>query len=500
MTIRNYDAEFCGKIPLHNVNLIQPHGYLLVLDPEHLEIVQVSENIAALFNQPLDAIIGTTINDWLDEPLHTERLTGNHFSSQKIPFRLRLADSLFLALIHMKGPYLLVELSPTSEEKSFLEIYQALRYNFAELEQKHDLPTLLSATAHQFQLLSGFDRVMIYQFDENWNGKVVAEANHSGKVSYLGQQFPASDIPKSARELYKKSPYRLIPTSHYEPVKLYPIINPLSMSFVDLSDCHLRSVAPVHLEYLHNMEVDASMSVRLLVNDTLWGLISFHHNTPRYPNFETCCQFELLADFVSKQLANLLNAETFAFNSTISTHKNAILRNLYREVSLEKALFDNEYHLLKLFSAQGAVLIYDNKYYGTGAVPTEEQLQNLVFWLQEKQLEPVFVSNSMTNEFEEAQAYSNMASGLLAIEIDKHKGNYLLCFRSEHPYTIDWGGNPNEAVNFEQDAGTYHPRNSFRIWKQEVKNSSIPWKEEEKEAAHAIRLYIFEYLSKNAQE
>lgn len=500
MTIKNYDAEFCGKIPLHNVNLIQPHGYLLVLDPEHLEIVQASENIETLFAQTIDAIIGTNINDWFDEPLDKEKLIASPFGDQKIPFHLHSGNRLFLAQIHIKEIYLLVELTHKKEEKTFLEIYQALTYCFARLDQNEDISSLLKATAHQFQLLSGFDRVMIYQFDDHWNGKVLAESNHSGKISYLGQQFPASDIPKNARDLYKKNPYRVIPTSHYKPVKLYPIINPLSMSFVDLSDCHLRSVAPVHLEYLHNMEVDASMSVRILVNDELWGLISFHHNTPRYPDFETCSQFDLLAEFVSKKLTNLLNAQTFAFNSTITIHKTAILHSLYDGASVEQVLLDKEAHILKLFNAQGAVFVFDNKFYSTGIVPTEEQLQNLVFWLQEKQFGQVFASNSMTNEFEEAKLYSDIGSGLLAIEIDKIKGNYLLCFRAEHPYTVDWGGNPNEAVNFESGSTVYHPRNSFQIWKQEIKNSSIPWKQEEKEAADAIRLYLFEYLSKIAQE
>lgn len=501
MNIKNYDAEFCGKVPLHNVNLIQPHGYLLVLDPESLEIVQTSENFATLLGVSIDDVIESTINDWLAEPLDTHRLTDNPFSSQKTPSHITIRNRLFLALIYVKEQYLLVELTEASnEQKTFLEVYQALTYSFAALEENNTVSSLLDATVEQFHLLSGFDRVMVYQFDDHWNGKVIAEANYSGKVNYLGQQFPASDIPKNARDLYKKNPYRLIPTSHYQAVKLYPVINPLSMSFVDLSDCNLRSAAPVHLEYLHNMEVDASMSFRMLVNNQLWGLISFHHNTPRYPDFETCSQFELLAEFVSKQLSNLINAEIYDFNRLIAERKAAILNHLYERSSLEDGLFDRDQQLLKLFHANSAVLVYKNKHYSTGVAPSEEQLQNLIFWLQEKADQPIFFSNNMTEQFQEAEAYAAIGSGLLAIELDKAKGNYLLCFREEHPYTIEWGGNPNEAVNFEPNSTVYHPRNSFEVWKQDIENSSLPWKQAEIEAASIIRHYIFEYLSKVAQE
>ncbi|MEH6304205.1 GAF domain-containing protein [Olivibacter sp. CPCC 100613] len=498
MIVRNYDTEFCGKIPIHHINLIQPHGYLLVLDRSNQHIVQLSENIKTLFGQELDDVIGTDFNIWVDEPLDLTKLTTNADSHQKTPFFLSINQQSYLALIQAKEKYLIIELTTASDDrKNFLETYQTLTYYFAAIEEANDMPSLLHSTVEQFKLISGFDRVMIYQFDESWNGKVVAEVNYTGKTDYIGQQFPPSDIPKTARDLYQRNPYRLIPTSRYEPIKLYPIINPITFSFVDLSDCHLRSVPQVHLEYLQNMEVDASMSVRILVGNHLWGLISFHHNTPKYPDFELCSQLQLLTEFFTRQLTNLLNKERFDFSQQISEHKNALLNNLYEKESLDEALLDQHEHLLKLFACEGAALVFQNKLYFLGKVPDDEHIQNFVFWLQEKNVDRVFTVNNLSDLFEEAEEFAPIASGMLVIEIDKEDGNYLLCFRPEHPYTINWGGNPNEALQFETDKKNYHPRNSFAIWRQQVKHTSLAWREEELQAASDLRHYIFEYLRRH---
>ncbi|MFC6101478.1 GAF domain-containing protein [Olivibacter domesticus] len=498
MIVKNYDAEFCGKIPIHHINLIQPHGYLLVLDRNDQRIVQLSENIQSLFGKTPEEIIGTNFSEWIAEPLDLTKLSTNANSHQKTPYYLTIYEQRCLALVQAKEKYLIVELTAASgDRRDFLEIYQTLTYYFSVIEEANDLPSLLKATVEQIRLVSGFDRVMIYQFDENWNGKVIAEVNHTGKTDYLGQQFPPSDIPKTARDLYQRNPYRLIPTSRYEPVKLYPIVNPITLSFMDLSDCHLRSVPKVHLEYLQNMGVDASMSVRILIDNRLWGLISFHHNTPKYPDFELCSQLQLLAEFFTRQLANLLNKEHFDLSREISMHKNALLNDLYEKESLEEALLNQQEHLLKLFACDGAALIFQNKLHLLGKVPDDEHIQNFVFWLQEKNVDRVFAVNNLSDLFEEAKAFASVASGMLVIEIDKDHGNYLICFRPEHPYTINWGGNPNEALQFESDKKNYHPRNSFVIWRQQIQHTSLAWKNEELLAASDLRHYLFEHLRRH---
>jgi chemotaxis family two-component system sensor kinase Cph1 len=287
----NYDAVFCGNLPLHNINMIQPHGYLIVVDIQSLNIIQVSENCAELMDIAAPDLINTSIDIYISD---IEAMVGKLSNGilDKVPFYVKLKPKPqheFLALSHVKGTNLLIELFATTGQRvSFVDVFQSLKLGFGEIVLTKTVEDLGNQVVLLLKRISGFERVLMYKFDDEWNGKVIAECKAEDQQSYLGQQFPASDIPKQARAMYARNAYRLIPHREYTPVKLYPVINPISNSFIDLSDCSIRSVAPVHIEYLKNMDVMASMSIRILYDDKLWGLISFHDRTPKYLSFEDC--------------------------------------------------------------------------------------------------------------------------------------------------------------------------------------------------------------------
>lgn len=498
--LKSYDSAFCGNLPLNNINLIQPHGYLFVLDRKTFEIVQLSENCVEIFKKPLEDILSTEFDQYIDKGLVNMVSIDQLERNLEIPLNFSLSDSgqKFLGLLRPKDHYLILEVQAMElNSPSFISVYHDLKYLLSRLEKAESVEELGELAVKNLQALSGFDRVMLYQFDQDWNGKVIAEYNKTGAQDYLGHQFPASDVPRQARAMYKTIPFRLIPTIYYTPVKLYPILNPLTMSFVDLSNCTLRSVAPVHLEFLKNMGVDASMSVRIVVNDELWGLISFHHNKALYPNYETCSSLELLSEYISRTLANILNKETFERRTQLNNRKNLIQQHLFESKDIEWSLFLDKTNILQLFRADGAFMTLGNQSFKIGNVPHEDDLQNLVFWLQSKEVEKVYTTDYLSGQFEEALKYADCASGLLAIELDLDQGNYLILFRPERPYTINWGGNPNEAIQFEPDKKTYHPRNSFQLWKQEVQYTSLPWHNDELNVATSLRNFLFEYLSKH---
>ncbi|WP_114941825.1 GAF domain-containing protein, partial [Mucilaginibacter endophyticus] len=158
------------------------------------------------------------------------------------------------------------------------------------------------AAVHELRRITGFDGIMMYRFDEDWNGTVIAEEKDAPELEhYLGHTFPGSDVPRQARDLYLKNSYRLIPDRDFTPVRLYPVMNPVTNTFIDLSDCNLRGVAAVHLEYLKNMNVQASMSIRVIDNGKLWGLIACHHVRPHYLSFETGAVCEMLSSVISNR-------------------------------------------------------------------------------------------------------------------------------------------------------------------------------------------------------
>jgi chemotaxis family two-component system sensor kinase Cph1 len=484
---------------LHNINMIQPHGYLIVVDIQSLNIIQVSENCAELMDIAAPDLINTSIDIYISD---IEAMVGKLSNGilDKVPFYVKLKPKPqheFLALSHVKGTNLLIELFATTGQRvSFVDVFQSLKLGFGEIVLTKTVEDLGNQVVLLLKRISGFERVLMYKFDDEWNGKVIAECKAEDQQSYLGQQFPASDIPKQARAMYARNAYRLIPHREYTPVKLYPVINPISNSFIDLSDCSIRSVAPVHIEYLKNMDVMASMSIRILYDDKLWGLISFHDRTPKYLSFEDCSLFELLSGYISNHLNFILNKEKFDFKSTLERKNIAIQKRLFETNILADSLFNTEGSVMDLFSAHGAALILNGKLTTFGQVPPEEFIENLAFWLQNRHPIPVFADKNLPSLFEEAAAFDGVASGILALSLDKSGSDYLIMFRPETEATIDWGGNPNEAVQFEEDGQAYHPRNSFRLYKEVIKQTSKEWHVEELNIAQDLRNFLFEYIVK----
>ncbi|GAB2686061.1 hypothetical protein GCM10027037_04720 [Mucilaginibacter koreensis] len=499
MTEKNFDSEFCGSLPLHHVNMIQPHGYLLVLNKETLQIIQVSENISDVLQINAQDAINTTFANYVEEnqleELKAKLDTG---IKDKIPVTITLNQQRLLALIHANHEYLLLELEKAEQgfERSFINVFQEVKYVMATIDLATSVQEACDIAIHELKRISGFDGIMMYRFDKNWNGTVIAEEKTNGLESYLGVTFPASDVPKQARQLYLKNPYRLIPNRDYTPVRLYPVLNPVTNSFTDLSDCNLRSVAAVHLEYLKNMGVAASMSVRVIHNEQLWGLISCNNVNPYYLNFEICSIFELLSSVISNKISSIINKEEYNFISALQEKRNALIEHIYTENNVAKGLLDHEDNVMTLFGATGAVVYTDGNITTAGEVPNSEILENLLLWLQAKNINKVYATTQLAEIFDEAIACTDIASGMLAIPIDSDAGDYIVCFKPEVVRTIEWGGNPNQAINFEANGLNYHPRNSFKSWLETVDQTSLQWHMQELSIAETFRSFVFEYKTK----
>jgi two-component system, chemotaxis family, sensor kinase Cph1 len=347
--------------------------------------------------------------------------------------------------------------------------------------------------AKELKRLSGFDKVMIYQFDEAWNGDVVAEEKEQGMDSYLGLKFPASDIPKQARELYKKTPYRLIPAIAYEPVKLYPVLNPKTNAFTDLSDSNLRSVASVHLEYLRNMQVNASMSTRILKDGELWGLIACHHRTPYYLSYEMCSVFELISNVITTKIGAVHSADQLVYNVSKQQQINELVQLIYQKSEPGSYLG----LLASLLEADGVAVVMDKKITSFGKTPDFTAIEDLVIWLSSNEVRDIYHQPSLSSVYETAEAYALAASGLLALPIEYNKGNFILAFRPEAVQKVAWGGNPSEAVQFESDGKKYHPRASFQQWQQTVRFSAIPWKTQVLQTAEEVKNVLTSYRLNN---
>lgn len=501
---KNFDSEFCGNLPLHNVNLIQDYGYLLVLEPDGLKIIQASENISAITGRLVQELIDTPIAEYInDSDLKKIRDGLKSGLSQRIPFDLGISNGQaigqFHALMHIKTGYLLIELEQVNAQhkRTFTDVFQEVKKIMAAIDQAETVQEVCEISVHELRKISGFDGVLMYRFDQDWNGKVIAEEKDDRLEPYLGQTFPASDVPRQARQLYLKNPYRLIPNRSYQPQRLYPVINPITHSFIDLSDCNLRGVVAVHLEYMKNMGIEASMSVRVIRNGELWGLISCHHLGPKYLDYEVCSVFEWLSAVISAGVSRILDKEQYDFSSALQHKRGVLTDRIYEEDNIISGLLPKQgMTLLDVFDATGAVVMLNGKIETIGQVPEQDALDNLLLWVEGKSGNKVFAHSHMAGLYDEAAAFADVGSGILVIPIDALKGDYIICFRPEAVETINWGGDPNQAINFEKDGIKYHPRASFKLWQETLKLHALPWKEEELQIAETLRSFLFEFRTR----
>lgn len=491
-----YDSEFCGNIPIHIINTVQTYAVLVVLDRQ-LVIRQVSENVDTVFGKSARELIDITLRE----------LTGEAFAGQIAGMREYTGGERFTTnwdghyvIAHFHPELILLEIETAiaaREGATFMDHFRDLRETIRRIDTATDVQSVCTVAADELKKVSGFDKVMIYVFDKDWNGHVMAEAREEEMEAYLGFTFPASDIPKPARDIYKNNPYRFIPNRDFEPVKLYPVINPVTHAFLDMSDCNVRAVAAVHVEYLKNMKVGASMSVRLMINGELWGLIACHHQTARDIDHQLCTTLELLSTIISARINTLQLQGYFDFNTRLNNLYTQVIANIYQNDKLQDGLTagDGAPILMDMMQATGMAVIMNRQVQLSGTVPSKSEIEDITLWLHLKDGRRVYHTDSLAAEYEISDSLAEMASGLLAIPIQAQQDEYILLFRKELIQTTSWGGNPEERIFFDKDPQIYHPRHSFKLWQEHVKGFSSPWRPEEIQAAENLRSFIFAFLS-----
>ncbi|MNK43847.1 Phytochrome-like protein cph1 [compost metagenome] len=502
---KNYDAEFCGNLAIHQTNSIQDYGFLMVIANEGLEIIQGSENLEVLTEIPIRELIGTPATSIFQHEdlgrLKAEIAKGNRI---RIPFQCLIKVGNILKslniLLHVRGEQTILEIEQAHGrvERTFTEVFQEVRSFISSIEEISDVDEICRASIHEIRRLTGFDGIRMYRFDREWNGMVIAEEISEELESYLGQTFPASDVPKQARTLYIRNPYRFIPNRDYKTSRLFPVINPISNSFLDLSDCNLRSIAVVHLEYMANMKVMASMSIRVMVDGKLWGLISCHHVTEKYLNAELRSIFEWLSMEISHRISAVVKQRELSLIGELTQSQAIIREHIISGGAIDRAIVEDENKtILSLFNSTGCAIKMGGKISSLGSVPESEDLENLFLWTSGKTVTGIMAIEDLGSIYEEAKAFTAKASGLLIIPIDVEKADYLFCFRPELIRDIKWGGDPNKAINFEPDGKSYHPRNSFKIWLETVRGQAMPWSEAEIKIAESLKEFITGYRLAN---
>lgn len=516
----------CDREPIHIPGSIQPHGVLLVLTEPDLQIRQVSNNSQAILGlSPGQLCDRPLANLLLPEPIDKIRdhLERGFDPINPLPLQIVTSDGKtlsFKGIVH-KAPSgeLILELEPQGaiEIEDPFECHRQMKHLLTQLQQVRSLPELCDLIVREIRQITGFDRVMLYRFNpRSGDGEVIAEDKCPELEPYLGLHYPDSDIPKQAKALYRVNWLRLIPDVNYQPVCLFPEgweAGPLDMSY-----SVLRSVSPIHIEYLQNMGVAASMSISLIHEQQLWGLIACHHQTPKFVPYEIRLFCECLGQLISTTLPNKQTSESLDYQLSLKSTREHLVHQLMKawetqliessadDIPLQKLLLsrvlmaDSE-SLLHLTGAQGVAVCEGEEIALMGQTPTSEEIKQLLDGLGKQLTDEPWVTETLGQVYPAAQEFQGLPCGLLAIAISQLTHDYILWFRPEVVQTVTWAGNPHKPKRVEADGTvTLSPRTSFEAWQELVRGQSTPWLECEIQGAIQLRQAIVDIILRQAQE
>lgn len=518
----NLDPDACAREPIHIPGTIQPHGHLLAFEGPDLILAHASaaaagEVLPAELEQALGRPIDQVLQAYPIEPLRDglRRLLSDG-PLQLGSCRSQASGATFQAIAHRSvDGFAILELeaippdvagAPTADVATLERLYPLIRDAFDRLGGAATIEEIVAAAACEVRRITGFDRVLVYRFEENWDGVVVAEDRNDRLPSYLGLRFPASDIPAQARQLYASNRLRLIADAGYRPIPILPGRDPRTGNLLDLSFAALRGVSPVHLEYMRNMGTPASMSLSLLNGDRLWGLISCHHAAPRHVPFAARAACDLIGQMLAARIAAKEGAAHAEERARLKSIESRLLGHIAAvQGKLAEGLAGAPVDFLSLAGAAGGAILTQGGCTLVGQTPPEAEVRRLAGWLQERGVEDVFETHALGAALPIAEAVTDAASGMLAVSISQLHSSFVFWFRPEVVRTVVWGGDPRKPTSVvSAGAGSgamrLSPRHSFEAWKETVHGTSTPWSAAQVEAARDLRSAIVGIVLRQAEE
>jgi light-regulated signal transduction histidine kinase (bacteriophytochrome) len=493
-------GQSCADEPIRIPGSIQRHGFLLLLDDRAEHVVGASENTEEFLEVPLGLILGTPLETILEREIFGTLSALLHSSNDEGlltylgSFQMR--GRFFSIVTHRVNGERILEFELTDRLVSPEMTNQVFTNFVSKLNNLRGETELCKAITEQIRDLTGFNRILLYRFDEAGHGTVLCEQNDGSLPSYLDLRFPASDIPEQARDLYVLNTVRIIPDASYVPSPLHGL-NRRPLGALDLSMSILRSVSPVHLEYMRNMGTMSSMSVSIICEGKLWGLISGHHAEPRRVPYLVRSACDLLTRLVATQLMSLASSASLHQMVHFHTVQRRMLTQMAAEINYLAAMADQMSDLIQITDAEGAALVMDGRFTLAGITPSDPDLKRLAKWMDGRPDLEVFESRHLGSQIDWASEFSEVASGLLAIRISYVRQSYLMWFRPEVIRTVRWAGEPGKVHDKNQKLD---PRKSFEIWSELVRGRSKPWTEVEVESATEFRGAIMTISLKRAEE
>ncbi|SFL14234.1 histidine kinase dimerization/phosphoacceptor domain -containing protein [Methylobacterium pseudosasicola] len=481
------DASHCEREPIHIPGSIQPNAVMFAADAETLQVLAYSANVGEIVDpsdpplagRPLGEVLPGDFVDAIRARLAAGTLGDGHSVRRRLTLTGRSASYYAVAHAHAGRVIVELELEPDSDDDFPTASQVDTELAVGRLREAGTLVEAARIAALEIRALTGFEAVLVYRFDTDWNGEAVAEDKVPGwSRSLLGLRFPASDIPAQARALYTRAKNRFVIDRDSVPVGLVAAPG-AGNGPIDLTFAQHRTLSPIHLEYQRNLGVNGSMSISIMVEDRLWGLMIGHHRRPHYVTPETRSAATVLTDAFAMRVQEIESRRLWAERQAHLDVEGRLVRGLTRSDDFVAALTAGNATLLDLFSATGAGIVAGERVTLIGRAPPADMVARIGGWLREKLPagETQYSSNSFTAEYLEAAPYREIASGLLAAFVDESRENLLLWFRPEVPSTVTWGGDPRKPVLAGSGPVALLPRRSFERWVEERTGFAAAWAE-----------------------
>ncbi len=500
------DLTNCDREPIHLLSKIQSFGYLVGINATDKTLTYVSANIEELFGEDANAVIGKDYSALFSsisqhEAEYIDRLINSAFDKYANKFEgfidIEINGINYYMVQSVSGEELILEFERCYSKANLHSLVFDSISNIMASATMHEL---LQNTAKEIKDLIGYERVMIYRFLEEGTGRVDAEEKEAYLEPFLNLHYPESDIPKQARQLYKKNRVRLVADVSTQDV---PILTQSKASVLDMTYCVSRAVSPMHIQYLKNMGVHSSFSVSIIIEDELWGLVACHNYSPKFIDYRLRSSAKLIGNILSSFIALKLNEEsniyTLAYKEVLDKIK---VRLLHTDSSVE-ALISEADNIIKLTNAEGVAICMGDEIKILGEAPDIAQVKKIQEWMYD-QSDNLFYTHKFVDYFAEAAEFAETAAGVLITQMSKDVNDMIIWFSPEFIHKVQWAGKPEKAITTKEVDGTVineiSPRKSFQIWSQQAKNTSRRWRKEDINAAKEIVKIILETSHKKSKE
>jgi chemotaxis family two-component system sensor kinase Cph1 len=508
MSAYQVDLTNCDKEPIHIPGKVQSHGFLVAVNSKTNAITYISENIAPFIGLAAKNMLDKNIDE-LEDLL---KLSGSQLRLSQIlklgistksfetinPFYIEVDKKPYNLIVSVSGNDKILEFETVASDLDF-DIQKIIGRSVSEILTGKNLASLLENAAREIKKIILYDRVMIYKFGEDGHGEVVAEVKNDDLEPFMGLHYPASDIPKQARELYKINLTRIIADINSESSAI--ITHQQDGAPLDLTHSALRAVSPIHIQYLKNMGVGSSFSISLIAHGELWGLIACHNYSPRFINYKARDASKLIGQILSSALEYRQDEEDIEKQAKLNAAAAELANYIEKENYIGDALTTKNITIKDITTAAGAALVFDNHVTTVGITPDPDQVNDIVKWLKTNMQDSVYYTHRFPAIFLPAKNYSNVASGILACMLSKELNEMVIWFKPEQIETINWAGNPEKPVEAgENGLMQLSPRKSFESWTEIVKNTSERWSNEEISAVINTREQVIYAINRKAND